>query len=452
MAKSMADDILSAVKEGTKAWTRTIKAEERNPASRRYRRARMTRERRVTAKDAADQIIATAYAKVSDNGELWANVRQIMYAARPYIQEQTGQPLDDHYFTQVLLPNYLEEHDCADWKVAYDGRGRFTEPHGGKSFSVGTIEVNRYLEKIHDPELEDPSFGPASIKVYGPSGNFGAMLYLEKEGFDQLLQQEQIADCFDIAIMSNKGVSVTAGRKLADEICHEHDIPLLVLHDFDKAGFTIAGTLQRDTRRYRFENEIETIDLGLDLADVQEMSLAHEHQYLKKGHRYKLMENLRVNGASEDAIEFMFADYDRTRSLLRVELNAMTSRQFIDLLKRRLTEHGIKKVVPGKRTLADTYRLFSRSEGVKKIVEREIKKFGTGRITVPADLEQRVNKHLAKYPFLRWDEAVAFLAGVPQKESPPAPIVPKLKFVDGTDVEKVVCAVLGDDVKNNGGN
>ena len=45
-------------------------------------------------------------------------------------------------------------------------------------------------------------------------------------------------------------------------------IPLLVLHDFDVAGFMIFGTLQRDTRRYQFSNAIELIDLGLRLEDI----------------------------------------------------------------------------------------------------------------------------------------------------------------------------------------
>ena len=33
------------------------------------------------------------------------------------------------------------------------------------------------------------------------------------------------------------------GRKLVDEICHRDGIPLLVLHDFDKAGFSICHNL-----------------------------------------------------------------------------------------------------------------------------------------------------------------------------------------------------------------
>jgi DNA topoisomerase VI subunit A len=93
-------------------------------------------------------------------------------------------------------------------------------------------------------------------------------LFIEKEGFDPILKAARIAEKFDLAIMSTKGMSVTAARALADEMCHDYDIPLLLLHDFDKSGFAIAGTLQRDTRRYEFQNSITTIDLGLSLADV----------------------------------------------------------------------------------------------------------------------------------------------------------------------------------------
>jgi DNA topoisomerase VI subunit A len=106
----------------------------------------------------------------------------------------------------------------------------------------------------------------AKVETSGPSGNFGAVLFIEKEGFAPLLKAAQIAKKYDIAIMSTKGMSVVAARVLADEMCSDHSIPLLLLHDFDKAGFSIAGTLQRDTRRYEFQNNITTIDLGLSLA------------------------------------------------------------------------------------------------------------------------------------------------------------------------------------------
>ena len=143
---NMAADIIAVVKDGTKRWTKTVKAEERSPISRSYRRARMTQERGLTLKDVADEVMEEAYLKASGGGRYWANARQIFYAARPLIQGQTGRPLDADYFTQVLLPNYLEEHECHDWKVAYDARGHFIEPHGGHSFGVGTLQVDAYLK------------------------------------------------------------------------------------------------------------------------------------------------------------------------------------------------------------------------------------------------------------------------------------------------------------------
>jgi hypothetical protein len=271
----------------------------------------MTREHGLPIKEVADEVMPEAYSKSSAGGSYWANARQIFYAARPHIQEQTGRPLDSKYFTQVLLPDYMEEHQCDDWIVAYDARGHFAEPHGGKSFGVGTLAVNAYLDGIQDePELEAAALAQASFKLHGPKGNFGAVLFCEKEGFDPLLRQAKIANKFDLAIMSTKGMSVTAARRLADEMCHEHDIPLLLLHDFDKAGFSIAGTWQRDTRRYEFQNAIETIDLGLTLKDVEAMGLDSEHQFHAKGNKAALKANLRENGATEAEIAFMFADFD----------------------------------------------------------------------------------------------------------------------------------------------
>jgi hypothetical protein len=180
------------------------------------------------------------------------------------------------------LPQFVEGNDV-DWDVVYDARGHFTEPHTGKSFGIGTLEVRQYLNGSHDPDIIDAGFSQAKVQTSGPSGNFGAVLFIEKEGFDPLFKAARIAEKFDLAIKSTKGMSVTAARQLADEMCSEHNIPLLVLHDFDKAGFSIAGTLQRDTRRYEFRNDIIVIDLGLSLADVEAMGLEAEYQYPSEG-------------------------------------------------------------------------------------------------------------------------------------------------------------------------
>ena len=183
----MAADIIGTIREGTKRWTKTRKSEERSPASRSYRYSRMTRERGVSFKEAAAQIMSEAYRKVSGNGRYPAEARQVMYAARPHIQKVTGKPLNDNYFTQTLLPDYLNETGVA-WDVVYDARGHFNEPHAGKSFGIGTLEVRNYLAGFHDPKLAEAAFSQAEVETDGPSGNFGAVLFVEKEGFDPLLR------------------------------------------------------------------------------------------------------------------------------------------------------------------------------------------------------------------------------------------------------------------------
>ncbi|MGI9069670.1 MAG: hypothetical protein ACR2HX_25110 [Pyrinomonadaceae bacterium] len=61
---------------------------------------------------------------------------------------------------------------------------------------------------------------------------------MEKEGFTALLNHSQIGKRYDIAIMSTKGFSVTASRRLVESLSAA-GVTTLVAHDFDVSGFTI---------------------------------------------------------------------------------------------------------------------------------------------------------------------------------------------------------------------
>ena len=132
---------------------------------------------------------------------------------------------------------------------------------------LGTLHVRNYLHRIDKHKVGDLNFNILERRypTFGPKNAYGAILFIEKEGFFPLFEEVKLAERYDLAIMSTKGMSVTAARKLVDRLAGDHDIPLLVLHDFDKSGFSIVGTLRRATRRYSFANPIEVIDLGLRL-------------------------------------------------------------------------------------------------------------------------------------------------------------------------------------------
>src|SRR3954466_5200001 len=74
--------------------------------------------------------------------------RQVYYAARPTILTMTGNDkLASNYFTQTILPRYLDEHPekTAAWDIVYDARGHLTEPHTGRLVALGTLDVRGYL-------------------------------------------------------------------------------------------------------------------------------------------------------------------------------------------------------------------------------------------------------------------------------------------------------------------
>ena len=158
----------------------------------------------MTIIEAAEQVMPNAYLIASANGTLPANARQIYYAARPRILALTGRKeLIDSYFTQNVLPNYVDTHpDAHEWDVVFDDRGRFIEPHTGRSVGLGTVSVREYLGERAAP----PS--PASIApglmatTTGPENRYRDVLFVEKEGFNALLAHALIAERFDIAITS----------------------------------------------------------------------------------------------------------------------------------------------------------------------------------------------------------------------------------------------------------
>jgi DNA topoisomerase VI subunit A len=120
------------------------------------------------------------------------------------------------------------------------------------------VDINSVLAQFTD------------VGTHGPRLRYSAVLFVEKEGFDALWDAVELASRFDIAIMSTKGVSVTAARRLVERLS-EAEIPIYVLHDFDKAGFTILRTLRETTRRYQFREAPRVIDLGLRLDDIEAM-------------------------------------------------------------------------------------------------------------------------------------------------------------------------------------
>ncbi len=419
--------IESTVTSVTKKWTKQRKAEKRRTSQSYQRRQVMKKSpAKISTKDAAYAVMESAYLKASTNNTLPATARQIMYAARPKILRRTGlDKLSDKYFIKTLLPDYMRDHpeQTATWDVVYDARGHHTEPHTGKEIGLGTLAVREYLQRISEHTIDDiiPKFGGQLYSTMGPKNRYSAILFIEKEGFMSLFEKVRLAERYDIAIMSTKGMSVTAARQLVDTLCSGKEaVPLLVLHDFDKSGFSIVGTLQRNTERFRFTNKVKVVDLGIRLVDIQKYNLESEDCSLGEGVS-EPTQNLKENGATQEEINFLYRDKkpierkDRKKKYLftgrRVELNAFSSENLVEWIERKLEEHGIKKVIPDNETLKTAYRRAALANLLNKHIESVIDELKASVAKLkPTQLAQKVGKLLKQYPEMSWDQAIADIA------------------------------------------
>ena len=212
MSSELSDAISGGLEAVTSKWAKQRKAEERAASARLRRHQSMTSTRGPTIADAANQVMATAYSKASGDGRFFANARQIMYAARPLVLEITGGKCwsNDSYFTQQLLPDYVRARGLENsWKIAYDARGHLVEPHrarlsgGTTQVALGTLEVRKYSRAQPDDPLRIPHL-PADFPTTGPLHRYSAVVFVEKEGFDQQIEESGLADQYDVAFMSTK--------------------------------------------------------------------------------------------------------------------------------------------------------------------------------------------------------------------------------------------------------
>ena len=375
------------------------------------------RYREISLREATFKIMKEAYLAASAGGTLPANARQIMYRARPLVLKLRDEVWkNSSTFTQSLLPDYIDKYpgETASWDVVYDARGHLKEPHTNLRIDLGTLAVRRYVGNwiTKTPDLIINPIG-LEVETQGPGNRYKYALFIEKEGFDPLLDRAEIAQKNDIAIMSTKGMSVTAARQLVEELTLQ-GVTTLVAHDCDKWGFTICHTLKTNTKRFRFSVVPKVVCLGLRLDDARALGLDSEPvHYSKWCSKYMLQQS----GATAEEAAFMAGD---GRDGQRIELNAMDSQQFIDWLGEKLIENGVTKVVPDSEVLEAAYRravLVGRANQALAAVQQEWNTNGHSEIEIPNALAKQIQE-LIENSNRSWDSAILDMASPPVEDQP----------------------------------
>jgi hypothetical protein len=195
-------------------------------------------------------------------------------------------------------------------------RGSIYHPHLDETIPLGTLTVEDYER---------------------PIWNFNKLVYIEKEGFSEALKDNGWPERHDCAVMSSKGYTTRAAKDLVDKLAeHEEPCTIFCVHDADAYGTMIYHTFQEETKA-RGARKIQIVNLGLEPWEAVAAGL--ETEDVEAGEKRKAVAEYVL--AHEDG-EY----WEEWLQTHRVELNAMTTPQFIEWLDAKMAEHGDGKLIP----------------------------------------------------------------------------------------------------------
>jgi hypothetical protein len=310
----------------------------------------MPKKRSFSQKDVVIANLTEAIAKASGDGKYRFEQRQLLYALRPIVKQETGTDLQTANFNGIITDYEAEHAEIAG--MYRDNRGAIYHPHTDEGdIPVGTLMVESYNR---------------------PLWAFNKIVYIEKQGFFETLKAEGWPERHDCALLTSKGFTTRAVKDLIDHLAeHNEPVQVFCVHDADAAGTMIHQTLQNATRA-RGRRLIEIVNFGLEPREARGMGL--EVESFEKSKSYRPVADYIPDGVDGDY-------WDEWLQSNRYELNAMTTPQFLDWITAKIEAHGAGKLVPPDEIIVGE---------VDERLEAELRKRLTERVLREARIDDQV--------------------------------------------------------------
>lgn len=265
-----------------------------------------------------------AFSLASTNGKYAITARQMWYK----IREISGAP-DEAYtaFTQTVLTEWINNHPEYEDKINFANRGVFYI--GDKQDGLGTANVRNFINNIGKAPNTFNCYGGVSDNVYIDDNfnveyKYDKVLYIEKTGFDDIFKAEKIGEKYHMIIVSGQGFATRAAKTILYALQNK-GLKLYCMHDLDISGVNIFKSFQ--TTNDKFEHPIDIEDLGITIEDVYRYNIQPEQVEKGKSDRDKLL------SMSDEYRSF----FDGVTHYNRVELNAFTTEQILEIMDRKLS-------------------------------------------------------------------------------------------------------------------
>jgi hypothetical protein len=281
---------------------------------------------RIFQRSAILRVLPEAVERSGEGGYEFSQ-RSLYYRVRILIKEIITVEPTYNYFCSVVT-DYENDRGEID-KLIRDTRKVYVEPHGGELMQMGTVTVAAYNR---------------------PAWSYSNILFLEKEDLVSALRQSGFLDCWDCFALSSKGFSSRAARDLIDKIGasgKEEPTKFFCVHDADASGSLISQTLTRATKA-RAARLVEVIDLGffpwVSLAE----GLLRERAERKSSKRRPVADYIKARDRANDASgnPNNEPNWESWLQNWRVELNAMTTAEFVTWMNAQFKKNAAAKVIP----------------------------------------------------------------------------------------------------------
>jgi hypothetical protein len=301
-----------------------------------HMRKNINREKRTAAseeakppnkKDLAFRNLDEAYANASSNGKYNVNARQLFYKLRELIADDTWETQNTYSdFTQNWLTQWLDDHPEYESKVHFSDRGVFVVD--GKSVGLGSANVQEFVR--NESYRQNRFMLDANITLrletdFDVSYRYDKALYIEKTGFNGIFMAEGIQEKYNMLIISGQGYGSRSARKLLHDL-QKRGLAIYCMHDLDVDGIQILRSL--GVANNKFKHNIAITDLGITPRDVSTYGIKPERVKSRNPDRLREM----------DPPHREFFDLDRDGYSRRVELNAFTTEQLLEIIHDKLKD------------------------------------------------------------------------------------------------------------------
>jgi hypothetical protein len=256
--------------------------------------------------------------------------RQVFYVIRELINIHEGIDIGEsnniyNTFTQKIVTKYQDGNSKYD-AIFNERRGYFYDIFFNSETPLATKEVLEFCSKKFKNIITEQK-----TLIYDIPYNqlYGHVLFIEKQGFTQLLKESGLLKELNLALICSQGFGTRASKKLI-QYFNRIGIKVYCLHDCDLSGNRIFHNLANKSET--FKADLNVIDIGINVSDVTNYQKLPESYKSKKSYS-KVLDSL----SSEERDFFGGTKVNENEySYRRCEINSFTNDEIIGFIRDKI--------------------------------------------------------------------------------------------------------------------